>query len=207
VTSDLAAGLDVTSLDGALVVELDDMGPAAFGELQRGDIIVRFDGHNVKDARDLSRIVADTPPGKRADVVVIRRGKQETHVVTTGRMPDATDTAGSQSKAGGTSTPASPAQTTLGLEISSMSSELRRKFNLKDGVHGLVVTAVDPSSGAAEKQVTPGAVIVELQWHRVTDPAQFKTGVEQLRWQGKSHALLLVSDGDGQKRYVTLKLK
>jgi len=206
VTSDLASSLDLTSSEGALLVELDDMGPAAFGELQRGDIIVRFDGREVKDPRSLAHIIAETPPGKRAEIIVNRRGKQETHLVTIGRLPEATDTAGGQSQAAGAPGSASSAQTTLGLEINAMTSELRKKFNLKDTVHGVVVTAVDPGGAAAEKQVAPGAVIVELQWRRVTDPAQFKTGLEQLKLQGKSNALLLVSDGAGQKRYITLRI-
>jgi S1-C subfamily serine protease len=203
VTSDLAASLEVTSLEGALVADVHDQGPAKLSGLQSGDIIVRFDGQNVKDPRDLARIAADTPPGKRVDVVVIRLGKQETHSVTIGRLPDATDTAAS--RGAGVSNQAPAAQTTLGLRVNSITADLRKQFNLRDGVNGVVVTEVDPNT--AEQKFKPGTVIVELQRQRVTAPTQFRAGVEQLRSQGKSNALLLISNGDGQKSFTTLKLK
>ena len=56
--------------------------------MQPGDVVVNFDGHDVKEMRDLPRIVADTPVGKEVDVVVIRKGKQQTLKVMVGRLKD-----------------------------------------------------------------------------------------------------------------------
>ena len=51
-------------------------------------MIVRFDGKEVKDSRDLPRIVASTPVGKAVDVAIVRKGKEETKQVTLGRLED-----------------------------------------------------------------------------------------------------------------------
>ena len=53
-----------------------------------GDVIVKFDGKEVKELRDLPRLVASMPVGKQIDVVVIRNGKELTKTVTLGRLED-----------------------------------------------------------------------------------------------------------------------
>ena len=73
---------------GALVAGVDDKGPAKPAGIEPGDVIVKFDGKDVKDPKDLPRVVADTPVGKEVDVVVVRKGKEETRKVTLGRLED-----------------------------------------------------------------------------------------------------------------------
>ena len=51
-------------------------------------MIVKFDGKDVKDSRDLPRIVASTPVGKAVDVVIVRKGQELTKQVTLGRLED-----------------------------------------------------------------------------------------------------------------------
>ncbi len=53
-----------------------------------GDVIVKFDGKEIKQYRDLTRVLDDTPVGKQAAVLVIRKGKEETKTVTIGRLPE-----------------------------------------------------------------------------------------------------------------------
>ena len=56
--------------------------------IELGDVIVQFDGKDIKDAKDLPRVVADTPIGKEVPVVVLRKGKQETRMVKLGQLQD-----------------------------------------------------------------------------------------------------------------------
>src|ERR1700751_1553745 len=91
VTDDIAESLNIKPPHGALVAGVDDKGPAKPGGIEPGDVVIKFDGHDVKEVRDLPRIVADTPVGKQVDVVIIRKGKKETHQVKVGRLAD-TDT-------------------------------------------------------------------------------------------------------------------
>ncbi len=204
VTNELAAALAITSLDGALIADLDDRGPAKLGGLQRGDIIVRFDEHDVKTPRDVARLTADTPPDKRINIVVTRNGRQETHLVTIGRLVDNPETA-RPSQNGAAQNATATIQNTLGLEVSSITDDLRRKFQLKDDLKGVLVTAVDPTL-AAEKRLAPGEVILQLGFERVTDPTELASLIEKIKAEGIKVTLVLLSGPDGSQRYVALKL-
>jgi len=206
VTDDIAESLNIGSARGALVAGVDDKGPAKPGGIEAGDVVISFDGHDIKEMHDLPRIVADTPIGKVVDVVVIRKGKQETHKVTVGRLQDSDKLAEAKPE------PApekSVVQKTLGLELSAMSDDLRRKFKIKDGVNGVLVTGVDPNVASADpdKRLSAGDVIVEVQYQAVADPADMQKRIDQLKSQGKKIAVLLVSNADGDTRFVALNLQ
>jgi len=59
-----------------LVGTVDNNGPAQAGGIEPGDLIVRFDGKDIRRPGDLTRIVADTPIGKEVEVTLIRRGQE-----------------------------------------------------------------------------------------------------------------------------------
>jgi S1-C subfamily serine protease len=67
---------------GAVVIEVQAKSPAAMGGLRTGDLVTEFDGIGVSDARALSRLVADTPPGHTVDVTVRRDGRVRTLKLT-----------------------------------------------------------------------------------------------------------------------------
>ena len=164
VTDDIAESLNIKPPHGALVAGVDDRGPAKPAGIEAGDVVVSFDGHEVKEMHDLPRIVADTPVGKEVDVVVIRKGKEETHKVKIGRLEDGEKLASLDTKKEIVPEQKSAVQKTLGLELSSLSDTLRKKYKIRDSVKGVVVTAVDPNaqSAAPDKHLAPGDVIVEV---------------------------------------------
>jgi serine protease Do len=208
VTDDIAESLNITPPRGALVAGVDDKGPAKPAGIEPGDVVVSFDGHDIKEMHDLPRVVADTPVGKVVDVVVIRKGKQETHKVTVGRLQDTekvTEASAKQEAPPGKSV----VQKTLGLELSELSDDQRRKFKIKSAVNGVLVTGVDPSVAMADpdKRLAPGDVIVEVQYQGVASPADMQKRVDQLKGQGKKIAVLLVSNGNGDTRFVALNLQ
>jgi len=100
-------------------------------------------------------------------------------------------------------------QKTLGLELSGLSDDLRRKFKIKSGVNGVLITGVDPSVAMADpdKRLAPGDVIIEVQYQAVADPADLQKRLDQLKSQGKKIAVLLVSNADGDTRFVALSLQ
>src|SRR5215831_12278892 len=89
VTDDIAESLSLKPARGALVAGIDDKGPAKPAGIEPGDVIIRFDGKDIKEMKDLPKIVADTPVGKDVPVVVVRKGKEETKTVKLGRLEDA----------------------------------------------------------------------------------------------------------------------
>src|SRR6187455_1978779 len=88
VTDEIADSLGIKPTRGALVAGIDDKGPAKPAGIEPGDVIVKFDGKDIKEMRDLPKIVGDTPIGKDVPVVIIRKGKEETKTVRLGRLED-----------------------------------------------------------------------------------------------------------------------
>jgi len=209
VTDDIAESLNIKPPRGALIAGVDERGPAKPAGLEPGDVIVNFDGHDVKEMRDLPRIVADTPVGKEVDVVVVRKGKEETHRVKVGRLEDGERLAAVNAKKDAGPEQKTVVQKTLGLELSTLSDELRKKFKIRDTVKGVIVTGVDANvaSAAPDKRLAPGDVIVEVQYEAVGNPAAMQTRLDQLKAQGKKVAVLLVSNADGETRFVALSLQ
>src|SRR5207342_1885884 len=76
VSDEIAESLSVKPARGALVAGIDEKGPAKPAGIEPGDVIVKFDGKDIKDMRDLPRVVADTPVGKDVEVTIIRDGKE-----------------------------------------------------------------------------------------------------------------------------------
>lgn len=85
--AELAESLGLRTTFGAFIQATARGGPAERGGLRRGDVIVDFGGSPVRTVRDLTRAVADTPPGTRAEVKIMRRGRSQTITVRTGRFP------------------------------------------------------------------------------------------------------------------------
>src|SRR4026209_2199176 len=88
VTDEIAESLNIKPARGALIAGIDDKGPAKPAGIEGGDVIVKFDGKDIKEMRDRPRIVADTPVGRDVEVLIIRKGKEETRKVTLGRLLD-----------------------------------------------------------------------------------------------------------------------
>jgi serine protease Do len=208
VTDEIAESLNVSPPRGALVAGVDPSGPAKPAGIEAGDVVITFDGHPIKQMRDLPRIVADTPVGKQVDVVVIRKGKQQDRKVTVGRLKDDEKVAEATKKEDEPEHK-TVVQKTLGLELSSLTDDTRKKFKIRDTVKGVLVTGIDQNaqSDVPDKHLSAGDVIVEVQYQAVNTPADLQKRVDQLRGQGKKVAMLLVSNGDGDTRFVALTLQ
>jgi serine protease Do len=205
VTDEIAESLNIKPVRGALVAGVDDKGPAKPAGIEPGDVIVKFDGKDIKEMRDLPKIVGDTPVGKDVPVIVIRKGKEETKTVRLGRLEDTPQPASVKTDA-----PAedkSVVQKALGLNLAGMSDDLRKKFKIKDSVKGVVITGVDANSAAQEKRLNAGDVIVKVTDEEVTNPADVQKRIDQLKKDGKKTALLLVANSEGDVRFVALTLQ
>jgi serine protease Do len=205
VTDEIAESLSIKPARGALVAGIDDKGPAKPAGIEAGDVIVQFDGKDIKEMKDLPRIVADTPVGKEVPVTVIRKGKEEIKKVTLGRLEDGEKLAALTSPTA--PGPAPVVKKTLGLELAGMSDDLRKKYKIKDTVKGIVIVGVDAGSPAAEKRLTAGDVIVEIAQEAPASADDFQAKIDKLKKDGRRTALLLVAKADGDTSYVALSLQ
>ncbi len=207
VTDEIAESLNILPVRGALVAGVDDKGPAKPAGIEAGDVVIKFDGKDVKEMRDLPRIVADTPVGKDVEVIVVRKGKEEKKIVKLGRLDD---TEKPQPAVASRSTPPedkSVVQKALGLQLAGITPELRTRYKIKESVTGVVITGVDAGSVASEKRLAPGSVIVAIEQEQVNAPADVTNRVEQLKKAGKKTALLLVASIEGDMQFVALSLQ
>lgn len=207
VDDQIAESLGLGRARGALVAGIDDKGPAKPAGLQSGDVILRFDGQDVKSSTDLPRIVAATPVGKEVDVAIMRGGKERSLKVTLGRLEDGERLAAASQGGGDVKPPRSAALKALGMEFSSLNAEARKQFNLKDGVKGVVVTNIEASSPAAEKRVQAGDVIVEINQQPVNEPGDVVARMKQAKDQGRKSALFLIANAAGESRFVALPVE
>jgi serine protease Do len=207
VTDEIAESLNIRPARGALVAGVDDKGPAKPAGIEPGDVIVRFDGHEIKEMRDLPRVVADTPVGKQTPVVVIRKGKELTRTVTLGRLEDGEKMAAAADSRSSGAPDRGVVKKTLGIELANMSDDLRRRYSIKESVKGIVITGVDANSAAAEKRLSPGDVIVEIAQEAVASTDDFQARIDKLKKEGRKSALLLVAGSDGELRFVALSLQ
>jgi serine protease Do len=200
-----AEALNLGTARGALVAGIDEKGPAKPAGLEVGDVIVRFDGKEVKDSRDLPRIVANTPVGRTVDVAIIRKGQEQQKQVTVGRLEDGERQQASVQQPS-TESPTVVRQA-LGLSLSGITDELRRRYSLKDDLKGVVVTRVDANSAAADKRIQAGDVIVEVGQEPVSNPADVTRRVEALKSEGRKSVLLLVANAQGEVRFVAVSVE
>ena len=207
VTEEIADSLNIKPARGALVAGIDDKGPAKPAGIEPGDVVVKFDGKDIKEPKDLSRVVADTAVGKEVDVVIIRKGAEETRKVTLGRLED-NEKAQQAALKPKEEPPEKPVtQKALGLDLAILSKDLRTRYKIKDSVKGVIVTGVDAASDAADKRLSAGDVIVEVAQEAVSSGTDIKKRVDQLKKDGKKSILLLVSNADGELRFVALSLQ
>ena len=139
-------------------------------------------------------------------VVVIRNGKQITIPVTITQRPTEEELAKqlNQANPGGTDQGNSQATqgSSLGLSLQPVTPQIARALNLPAGTAGVVITAIDPSSDAADKGLQRGDVIVAVQGQRVTTPAQVAAAVDAAKRGGRTSVLLLVKRGNAPEAFI-----
>ncbi|MCB5201988.1 DegQ family serine endoprotease [Neorhizobium sp. T786] len=225
VTDEVAESLGLDSAHGALVSGVVKGGPVDDGSIRAGDVILTFDGNPVREMRDLPRVVAESPVGKAVDVVVLRDGKKQTVKVTLGRLEDSAAEAEDETEE--TTTPEGEEQTpddgqqseeqngeqqqepatALGMTVAPLDEGQRKTFSIAESVEGVVITAVEANSAAAEKGLKPGDVIVEVAQDFVDSPTAVKERVDALKSEGRRNAHMMIADPTGALRFVAVPIE
>jgi serine protease Do len=153
VDKNLASSLGMDKPMGALISEVDADGPAAKSGLKAGDLIIKFNDHNVNTSSDLPYLVGRTAPKSKVPVVIMRKGKQQSLNVTVGILPVSPQEAASRP----TAAPAKNTVDNLGLIVAPLERTQRGGAEA-----GVVVQQVMPGSPAAEAGLQVGDVITQL---------------------------------------------
>ena len=212
VSEEAANSLGLKKARGALVLEISKDSPALGSGLQVGDVVLKFDGHDIDEMRQLPRFVASTKIGKKAEMVLWRKGREETISVVVRELPaDEKNADGSGDGDDDTPTPAAPNKAekkdpVLGMGLTPITEAMREQFNLKPGLKGLVVAEIDPAGEAAKRGIRPGDTILGVNQQEVETIAALKAAIDQARKSGHDFVLLRVGHGKDVV-FVTVSVK
>lgn len=209
VTDDIAESFGMKTPQGALISSVTATGPAEIAGIKPGDIITRFNGKPIHEMRELPRLVAETSIDTEAEIEYWRDGEIKTARIKVGELEKAEDEGLLSSDEGKDSAPSASGGTkieSVGLSIAGISPQDRETYKIAEDMQGVLVTGAEPMSEAAEKGMTPGDVIVEVNQQVVTDGKEVKDIIEKAQKAGRNSVLLLVNR-EGDVRFVALRLK
>jgi serine protease Do len=190
ITPELAQSFGLKQTEGALVADVTAQGPAQKAGIKRGDVIVNYDGKKVDNSSMLPMLVASTPVDKTVPVQVIRNGKIETFNVEIGKLNDQNLALNKEEE-----------KSDWGLSLQNIPPEERGRMGLNAN-SGVVVTAVEPGSPAADSGIQPGDVILQVNQTPVSSVAAVKSEVAKAK--GDKPLLLLVRRADGSTMFAAL---
>ncbi len=190
VTEEIAASFGFEKAKGALVSDVMAGSPAEKAGLRQGDILVSFDGKEVKDARQLQLAVGEAPIGKAVVAEIFRDGK----LLKVNLQLASGDSAEARKPR-----PAKAAAGWLGLDI----DELPRSKS-QAGIAGVIVTAVEPDSAAAGSGLQRGDIILSVNQKKTGNLQEYAAAMKDAEKRGS--VALLVRRGSASI-YFALKLK
>ncbi len=200
VTADLAKNFGLSKAQGALVSEVLPDSPAAKAAFKPGDVIIEFDGKEVADQTALRNIVAATTVGKKVKVKIVRSKKPKTLSVKIDEQPK--DIAALGQERAAPEQRQSENTALAGLDVRDITPEIAERLGLPPDSTGVVVTDVNPNSGAAAVGLQPGDLITEINRKAVRSMDDFKRITGKL---DKDEEPLLLVKRRGGKFFLILK--
>jgi serine protease Do len=181
-TPAMAKFFGVTQGSGVLITKMtdesgndSDSGPAQKAGIKVEDVITEFDGKKILTAQDLRMSVANTPPGTRVPVKVIRRGEEKTFQVTVAERK-IEDVAASQDR-GGFSLEEKPeeARPEIGLKVDDVTPDIAKNLPAPGGAMVLSVNAgsLADEAGLIGQDQGGADVIVEANGKKINAAVDF----------------------------------
>lgn len=155
-TPELAKQFNVPNGAGALVGGVNEDSAAARAGIKSGDVIISFNGTPVADSRNLKLTVGRASPGAKAEVKVIRDGKEKVFNVTLSELPDQRADAATDDK------DAKEIDALNGVEVGDITNETRKQYSLPANLKGALVLNVDPNSPSYDAGLRAGDVLLEI---------------------------------------------
>jgi serine protease Do len=193
VTPELAKSFGLSEPKGALVAEVNPGTPAEKAGLQRGDIIIEFNGHPIHEMNELPRLVADTKPGTQATLKVLREGKEKSFTLIVTELTEEKQAVAP--KEGGE-------ESVLGLVVRNLDQTLAQRFRLKE-TKGAVVVQVVQGSPAADAGLRPGDLILEINGQAVESLNDYQTLMEKVK---KGTYVRFLLKRQGRTLYLTMEI-
>ena len=194
----IAEAYGLASPQGAIITSVTADGAAAKAGLQSGDLITALNNQQIKESRDLFRIMGVTQVGTDISVRYLRNGKQATATVKLA--------AGSASGAAKEEEPdvAAELSNLLGIKFKAIEDADRRRRNIPASVRGVLVQSIEGGSDALGK-IPVGSVVTEVHFQPVSSPEQAIAAAEAAKAAGKP--VLLQLWGEDEVFYVAVRAR
>ena len=191
VTSDIARFFGLDGPRGALVADINKGAPAEAAGIKRGDIIISFNGIAIKEFHELPAIVARFPVGERAEVGIIRDGRERMFTVTIGELP---------SRSLAKAEREDRRVERWGLTVTGISADMARRFRLESGQEGVMVIAIERDRPAGRAGIQMGDVIEEVNRQPIRSLDDFDKAIKAAK--DRDMILLLIRRGDSRSFLV-----
>jgi serine protease Do len=188
-TPELSKHFDIKAEKGVLISDVVEDSPAEKAGIKRGDLIIKYDGREVKNTYNLRNMAASTAPGSSVEVVILRNGKEKTLTVKIGELP--------AKYMASTSIEESAMR---GVTVKEITPAMREQLDISDKVQGVIVSSVDPES-SAYRVLMQGDIIQEINRKPVRSLDEYNK--EMAKQDSKKDILLLVYR-KGSYLYITL---
>ena len=218
-SDDLAASVGLAKNRGEFIQSVEPGQGAAKAGMQPGDVVVRVDGKDVTPDQTLSFIVANTTPGKRIPIDVIRDGKRMTVQAVVGKRPTEEELAqnsfdpdaqqGDPDGFGGKGKPsAGPVvQQALGIAAIPLTPQIARQLGASEDAQGVVISAVDASADAAAKGLQRGDIVLSANYKPVATAADLEAVVRQAKAENREAVLLRIQRRGQPPVYMPIRLR
>ena len=170
ISEEVAEYYGIKEKKGVLVTEVFPDDPADLAGIKPKDVIISVNGKTVDSARLLTGMIADTHVGDTIQIKINRNGKTRTIDVKIAKREE--------TKIAGRSTQEKE-QGPLGIQVSEITPETARRFNLKDA-KGVIVTGVDPESKAAEAGLQIHDIIREINHKNITSVSDLNKTIDDI---------------------------
>jgi len=146
----IAKPLKLKPYSGVLVADVLKNSPADKAGLKTGDIIIEYDKKDIKDSNELRNLVADTEPGKKVDIVILRKGKKMNLKVEIGVMPSGEQIAKYEKET---------KKVWLGMIVENITPQNASRFKIDSNETGVIITGFSDDSIAAQQGLKIGDII------------------------------------------------
>jgi len=191
----IATALGLEQPKGVLIRDIALGEPADKAGLQRGDLIVGYAGEDIETFKQLVELASKTKPGQEIEVEVLRRGRNKTFTMKLGKRSAPWNvTKGEISNL-----------PEVGLTLSSITPKIRKRFNVRWGALGVLVTLIDPEM-ALKMPLSRGDIIVQVGQRAVWAPKQVESHYRRAQKDGHESLLILI-ERMGEFQFMLLPVK
>jgi serine protease Do len=202
VDHNLSEKLEFDSPHGALITMVGKNSPAEKGGMRHGDVVLEFNGVQIRDRDHLRYVVASTGIDSTVPVKVIRQGKKRNlKIKLAKRTEEAIATLSNR-----VAPPSEDADQEVfsGIQVQNLTSEMAKRYNHQDQ-KGVIVIKVKQRTAAARAGIQEGDLIQEIDWEKVENLDDYRKRLDQLKDESK--VTLYIRHESGNPEFITINVE